>query len=89
MNDEYLTPKEVANLLRVHRVTVQKMIENGQLPGSIALGNKTRKHWRIPKSALEELKKGAVPIDLQPIEQSDLVRNPYSHLRRFMKKQSS
>jgi excisionase family DNA binding protein len=46
-NDVWLTPEELADLLRVHRQTVYRELRAGNLPGVIKIGNQ----WRIPKNA--------------------------------------
>jgi excisionase family DNA binding protein len=46
-NDVWLTPEELADLLRVHRQTIYRELRAGHLPGVIKIGNQ----WRIPKNA--------------------------------------
>lgn len=83
---EYLTVQEVADILRVHRSTVQRLASTGQLPGTLMIRTAHRKTWRIPRSALLALEalpeKGIQPIPKHP----QLVANPFSELRRFCKK---
>lgn len=47
-----LTTDEVATILRCHRSTVQRMAQAGKFPGALAVGNGSRKSWRIPEAAL-------------------------------------
>ena len=46
---EFLTPKEVAGILRVSPRTVQRWVKEGRLR-AVRVG----KLWRIPREALEE-----------------------------------
>jgi excisionase family DNA binding protein len=46
-NDVWLTPEELADLLRVHRQTIYRELRAGNLPDVIKIGNQ----WRIPKNA--------------------------------------
>lgn len=55
MPDRFLTPSEVANILRVHRSTVQRMAAAGRFPGALSLGTGKRRNWRIPESALIQM----------------------------------
>lgn len=50
-----LTTEEVAEILRCHRSTVQRMAQAGKFPGALAIGNGQRKSWRIPEAALQGL----------------------------------
>lgn len=45
--NEYLTPKEVMNLLYIGRNTFYKLVNSGELP-AFRIG----KQWRVRKSAL-------------------------------------
>ena len=49
-NDEILTVKETAALLKTTRQQVRKMIMNGELPAV-----KVGREWRIPRAVLKEL----------------------------------
>lgn len=42
-----MTPAEVAELLRVHRTNVYRLIEAGEIP-AVRVGNQ----WRIPREKL-------------------------------------
>ena len=46
---EYLTPKEVAEKLRIHERTVRRLLSEGSLPG-VRVGSKT---WRVSAAALK------------------------------------
>jgi len=46
---EYLTPEEIANILKVHARTVRNWLVTGELKG-IHL----KRLWRIPKSEFEK-----------------------------------
>jgi excisionase family DNA binding protein len=46
-NDIWLTPEELADLLRVHRQTIYRELRADRLPGVIKIGNQ----WRIPRNA--------------------------------------
>ena len=52
----YLNASEVANLLRVHRSTVSRLLQKGRIPGAIRMG--TAGKWRIPLASYEKLIKG-------------------------------
>jgi excisionase family DNA binding protein len=57
-NDIWLTPEELADLLRVHRQTIYRELRAGRLPSVIKIGNQ----WRIPKNAaLKALAAGRRP----------------------------
>lgn len=47
---EFLTPKEVAGILRVSPRTIQRWVKEGKLRAV-----KVGKLWRIPREALDEL----------------------------------
>jgi excisionase family DNA binding protein len=49
MSDNLLTPKQVAERLRVSPDTVKRMLRNGEMPG-FRLGGQ----WRIPEDKFEE-----------------------------------
>jgi excisionase family DNA binding protein len=73
---DFLTVQEFAEILRVHRNTVQRLAETGQLPGSIAIRVKKRTTWRIPRSALEGLANQESRPTLQPLLKDDSCENP-------------
>lgn len=52
-----LTPEEVADLLRVHRTTIYRLIDSGQIKATRIGGQ-----WRISEAALTELL-GNPPVD--------------------------
>jgi excisionase family DNA binding protein len=48
---EYLTLQEVADMLRVHRCTVQRYLKRGAIEGS-KLGTNGSSEWRIEREAV-------------------------------------
>jgi excisionase family DNA binding protein len=46
-DDEILTTRQVAKLLKIHRVTVRKLAERGEIPGW-----RVGKGWRFSESEL-------------------------------------
>jgi excisionase family DNA binding protein len=46
-DDEILTTRQVAKLLKIHRVTVGKLAQRGEIPGW-----RVGKSWRFSKSEL-------------------------------------
>jgi len=50
---EVMSPKEVAEYLGISKVTLYKLLKNGEIPGR-RLGYQ----WRISKAALDEFLKG-------------------------------
>jgi hypothetical protein len=53
--NEMLSTVRVAQILDLHRATVQQHVREGRFPGALlgpALGNGTRGYWSIPRSAL-------------------------------------
>lgn len=51
MDSQFLTPKEVAEILGVHQKTVHHWLRTGKLNGT-KISYRT---WRIPRSAIEDL----------------------------------
>ena len=49
IENEYLTPKEVMNLLYIGRNTFYKLVNSGELPAF-----RVGKLWRISRQAIEE-----------------------------------
>lgn len=47
---DFLTPTEVAELLRIGRNQAYAMFQSGELPGA----RQCRRAWRVPKAALLE-----------------------------------
>lgn len=45
-----MTPEEAAELLRVHRTTVYRLIDSGEIKATRVGGQ-----WRIPEAALREM----------------------------------
>lgn len=48
MTDEYLTTREVEQLVRLNRVTIYRLIRDGELP-AVKIGGQ----WRFPRTAIE------------------------------------
>lgn len=48
--NEYLTPREVMELLAIGKNTFYKMVQSGQLPAF-----RVGKQWRVKRTALEQL----------------------------------
>jgi excisionase family DNA binding protein len=64
----FLTTDEVAELLRCHRSTVQRMAQSGKFPGAKVIGNGQRRSWRIPESSLDELQPGCdAVVKVKPV----------------------
>lgn len=54
MSDErILEVSQAARILKVSPATVGRMCEARLLPGAFDVGTRTRRHWRIPESALK------------------------------------
>lgn len=56
MDTEYLSPKEVAAVLRCHLDTIYARLEEGSLPAY-----RVGRQWRIKRSDIEALR-AAVPV---------------------------
>ena len=54
IENEYLTPKEVMNLLYIGRNTFYKLVNSGELPAF-----RVGKLWRVSRDALENYAKNA------------------------------
>ena len=54
MDNEYLTPEEIAAKLRVHEDTVRRWLRTGELEG-IKIG---KRQWRVKRRELEEYLSG-------------------------------
>jgi excisionase family DNA binding protein len=54
--DDLLSTRQVINILKVDRITIYRMLQDGRLQG-VKIG----KQWRFPRSAVERLIGGAVP----------------------------
>jgi excisionase family DNA binding protein len=53
--DEFLSPEQVAARVGVHRRTVYRALQAGQIPGARRAGSEgdeSRRRWRIPTTAL-------------------------------------
>lgn len=59
LTDEYYTPQEVADLLKLHYNTIRRMIKSGELPAE-----KIGRQWRIRKADLEQLAEPKQKLDV-------------------------
>ena len=57
----FKTPEEVAELLRVHRTTIYRLIDSGEIKATRIGGQ-----WRISESALTELL-GNPPVEIPEV----------------------
>jgi excisionase family DNA binding protein len=55
MDDKFLTVAEVAERMRVSKMTVYRLLHNGALP-AVRFG----RSFRVPRGAVEELIRGAI-----------------------------
>jgi excisionase family DNA binding protein len=58
--DNYLTVKQVQELLRVDRITVYRMLKDGRLKG-----NKIGQQWRFPSQEVDRLLNQSEPVQLE------------------------
>ena len=85
-SERYLTAAEVAEILNVHRTTVERMCKRGQLPGTLDLGSEKKHSFRIPRAALEALTfKPENQEQLKAPEPPPLRTNNFPLLSRFTK----
>ena len=70
--EEMLSTVRVAQILDLHRATVQQHVREGRFPGALlgpAVGNGARGYWSIPRGALmpylREKGKAAAPVGLR------------------------
>ena len=56
LKDTYLSSSEAAKILGIHRFTIQKLLQDGRLPGE-----KIANRWLISRSLVEEYAKTYVP----------------------------
>lgn len=59
LTDEYYTPQEVAELLKLHYNTIRRMIKQGELPAE-----KIGRQWRIRKADLEQFTDPKANLDV-------------------------
>lgn len=57
MSKRLLTPREAADILRVHPRTVQRWANDGEIPGAMRLKGRLR----IPREALDGLLEPVIP----------------------------
>jgi len=51
-NETILTVKEVAEYLRIHPITLYRLLEKDKVPGAFKIGNQ----WRLKKETIESQK---------------------------------
>ncbi|MDP9800576.1 excisionase family DNA binding protein [Arcanobacterium wilhelmae] len=59
---QFFTVAEVAEVTRVSRMTVYRMVHSGELP-AVRVGNS----YRVPRSALEQLIGAAQPVQRREV----------------------
>ncbi|WP_216379120.1 helix-turn-helix domain-containing protein [Arcanobacterium phocae] len=57
---QFFTVAEVADMTRVSRMTVYRMVHSGDLP-AVRVGNS----YRVPKSAVDQLLTGGASVDFR------------------------
>ena len=81
---ELLTTTEVAKILRVHRTTVQRLIEAKQLHAFAISTNGRRKQWRITRESLQRMIDGPeLNEPVRPAKLPQLVERPFSRLKKY------
>lgn len=68
MEENFLTAKQVQELLNVDRTTIYRMLKDGRLQG-VKMG----KHWRFPEHAVNELLKNVKTSKAIPAETKDIL----------------
>ena len=53
MEPIFLTVDEAAEYLRIHRLSIYRLLKSGALPGALKVG----RVWRIPQSAFDQLQR--------------------------------
>ena len=81
---DLLTTAEVAAILRVHRTTVQRLIEAKRLHAlSVSVTGK-RKQWRIPRESLQKMLETPQLLEMvRPAKRPQLIAQPFTHLKRY------
>lgn len=62
---QFFTVAEVAEMARVSRMTVYRMVHSGELP-AVRVGNS----YRVPKSAVDQLLSGGASMDYREVSGS-------------------
>lgn len=57
--ETYIAPEEAATEIKVHVETIRRLLREEIIKG-FKIGTGKRSHWRIPRSAWEEFKRGVV-----------------------------
>ena len=53
-NETILTVREAAEYLRIHPITLYRLLEKDKVPGAFKIGNQ----WRLKKETIENKRKG-------------------------------
>ena len=61
LKDNYVSSSEAAKILGIHPFTIQKLLQDGRLPGE-----KIANRWLIPRTRVEEYAKTYVPRPGRP-----------------------
>lgn len=83
---KFLTVSEVADILRLHRSTIQRLAATGELPGAILIKTGSRGTYRIPESAINALVVKSESNIPSPVVKEDINPNPFPSLRQFSKR---
>lgn len=83
---KFLTVKEVAEILQLHRSTIQRLAASGELPGTIAIKTGSRKTYRIPLEAINALAVTSPPVSPVQPRKNEVQLNPFPLLSEFKKK---
>lgn len=70
--DEYMTPNEVAQILKVNEKLIEDCLHSGNIPG-IKIGNL----WRISKSKLEKWLESSMQIPTVPAKRVDVQKDSF------------
>ena len=57
MMDDFLTTHEVLDILKVDRITVYRMLQDGRIKGQ-----KVGQQWRFPRTEIERLTGNSLPV---------------------------
>ena len=57
-NETILTVKEAAEYLRIHPITLYRLLEKDRVPGAFKIGNQ----WRLKKETIESQKKKRIGV---------------------------
>jgi len=65
-NQEFLTVKEVASMLRISKISIWRWLKSGKLPGF-----KLGKEWRIPRKDLDKSLEEKIKINVNEHENTN------------------